>query len=393
MKPFQHIVLPLAAGLGLLAGGVVGYLKQSRQQDEAPQKNNTALFSEEGIATDAFSIKLLQQALDDRKGNILIAPHVVSRTLSQLEVISGGKTKEALQALQLQPSGPPRSAEPGSISLLAVDINLPRLDSGSEIIVLPFSENVPLALSIFNGVIARFMGRNDAQYATSEMVTGRTRLLAGAVSSFQAKWNIDFQIRNSRTADFESASGALPQFTQMRSRGNYHTAQADDGSWKAIALQMRNDSLIKSPPMVLIGVLPAGSARDFAAGLTPGTIDEIRKKLAASTPEDTLVEFPRLELEVRPYDMRAILRRLGLKSLFDSEPSDFSALTTEKIHLGAFVHACEIKISESMGNEPPSQQDLDFAKNYISFNRPFLWFVTDLSSATPIDFIGLIEEM
>lgn len=393
MKPFQHIILPLTAGLGLLAGGVAGYLKQSRQQGEAHTENNSALFSEENIATDAFSIKLFQQALADRRGNILVAPHVVSRTLSHLEILAGGKTNEALQALQLHPSAPPRAAEPASISLLAVDINVPRLDTGSEIISLPFSENVPLALSIFNGAIARFMGRNNAQYATSEMVTGRTKLLAGAVCSFQAKWDIGFQLNHSRTADFESASGSLPQFTQMRSRGNYRMAQADDGSWKAIALQMRSDPLVKSSPMVLIGVLPSGSARDFAAGLTPETVDEIRKKLATATPEDTLVEFPRLELEVRPYDMRATLRRMELKSLFDSDTSDFSALTPEKIHLGAFVHASEIKLRESKETGVSPHHDLDSAKNYISFSRPFLWFVTDLSSATPIDFIGLIEEM
>lgn len=393
MKPFQHIILPLTATLGLLAGGVAGYLKQSRHQDAPTTENNATLFSEEGIATDAFSIKLFQQALEGREGNVLVAPHVISRTLSHLEALAGGKTREALQALQLHPSAPPRAAEPGSISLLAVDINVPRLDSTSGILSLPFSENVPLALSIFNGTIARFMDKNDAQYATSEMVTGRTRLLAGAVSSFQAKWDIGFQLNHSRTADFESASGSLPQFTQMRSRGNYRMAQADDGSWKAVALQMRSDSLMKSSPMVLIAVLPAGSARDFAASLTPETLNQIRKKLATATPDDTLVELPRIELEVRPYDMRATLRRMELKSLFDSDTSDFSALTPEKIHLGAFIHACEIKLRESKGNGDSPQHDLDFAKNYISFSRPFLWIVTDLSSSTPIDFIGLIEEM
>lgn len=105
-----------------------------------------------------------------------------------------------------------------------------------------------------------------------------------------------------------------------------------------------------------------------------------------------LVELPRMELQVLPYDMRDSLRRLGLKALFDSEKADFSPISPEKIHLGAFIHACRLSLIES-GDAPKADDSLDYAPEYISFSRPYIWLIADLATDTPIEFIGLVEEM
>ena len=104
-------------------------------------------------------------------------------------------------------------------------------------------------------------------------------------------------------------------------------AKAEDGAWKAVLLP------IKDTNQALIGILPAGDAREFAAALTPEQLSNIRQALVTAQPEDTLVEFPRLELEVRPYDMRYTLRKLGLNSAFDTERADFSGISDHHLHL------------------------------------------------------------
>ncbi len=90
--------------------------------------------------------------------------------------------------------------------------------------------------------------------------------------------------------------------------------------------------------------------------------------------------------------MRFSLRRMGLKSMFDSTTADFSTLTEEKIHLGAMLHACQIFIQESKSNQP-ADEHLDAAKEFISFSRPFIWMLGDLTTESPMEFMGLVEEM
>lgn len=344
------------------------------------------------LNTDSFSIRLFQNALAEKQqGNILVAPHIVSDALCLLQDFAGGKTLEELQALQLLKTKTIRATEPQCAILPAMDFNLPRTDVNQAAMPLPFSEDVPMALSLFNGALGNALGKTDIRLADSKTVTERTKLLVGCVTDMNKAWEQPFYSADTRTADFDNASGGMPHFRQLRGRGLYRTAKAEDNSWKAVAIPFRKEA-DKGAPLVYIGILPAGSARDFAEKLSAEQLTAIRKALAEATPEDTLVEIPRQELQILPYDMRDSLRRLRLKALFDSENADFSRLTPEKIHLGAFLHAASISLVETPGNAK-AREDINYAKEIISFARPYIWLITDLETDVAIEYIGLVEEM
>lgn len=376
----------IVAILGLL-GGVLGklYLNPSQTEDKVQ-----AAAPETNLSTDAFSVRIFQHCLKEKEmGNVLVAPHIISDTLLALQEISGGKTREELQAMQLQKRRVLRGAEQTRVTLLGMDFNLPRSDIRSSAMPLPFSENIPKALALYNGMLATAMEENDYQLVDSKMVNSRTKLIAGCTTTFHQEWETSFNVANSRSADFDNVSGGMPHFRQMRVRGLFKSAEGD--CWKAVALPFKS-SEPGAPPLVYIGILPKGSAREFASALTPQQLTDIRKALALATPQETLVELPRMELLVLPYDMRDSLRRLGLKALFDIETADFTPLTPEKIHLGAFIHACSLSLVES-ADAPKADDSLDYAAEYISFSRPYIWLIADLATDTPIEFIGLVEEM
>ena len=378
----------VVATLSLVAGGVASYYRQHQQSEEGKAVEAQPVV----LSTDAFSLRLFQHSLSSKvSGNILVAPRTLGRALLALQELAGGKTLEELQALQLSTESHLRSSEPDSAALLGKDFSLPKGEKDALVMTLPFSDNVPMSLGLFNGMLAPVMGNPEAQLADSKMVTNRTRLLAGCVARFQADWKTPFHSSDTRTADFDNASGGMPHFSQMRSRGLYQVAEAADGSWKAVALPMKetNSSRI---PLVYIGILPSGSAREFAAALTPEKLTEIRRVLSKAGPQDTLVELPSLELQVQPYDSRDSLRRLGLKALFDSETADFSGLTPEKIHLGALVQSLEVVLTENKIKAAPNPE-LDYAARCISFDRPYIWLIADQETPTPIEFMGLVEEM
>lgn len=383
-----RILIPTLATLGVLAGGWVGYLNQQQEQ----MKPSQAHAQVKELQTDSFSLHLFKHALCEKTGNVLVAPHTLTHVLSALKEIAAGKTLEELNSLQLTEESTPRSAEPLAAALLAMDYNLPRSAEQHGVMPLPFSDNLPMALSLFNGLLIPATANASLQMADSNMVTSRTRLLAGCTSHCRLDWEIPFHPANSCTADFDSASGGMPHFHQMRSRGMYRMARAADNSWQAVVLPFKAQSADAHPSLVFIGILPAGDARAFASALTPARLTSIRKELAATTPEDTLVELPRLEQIILPYDMRDSLRRLGLKALFDTEAADFSPLTPQKIHLGAFIQSISVHLTES-ATKVPADDALNYAARVISFTRPFIWLITDLDSGTPVDYFGLVEEI
>ncbi len=382
-------LVPTVATLGLLAGGLVGFFTDKPAEESIVQAVEN---EKHELKTDAFSLHLFQHTLSEQSGNILVAPHTLTHILLELQAAAAGKTLEDLEKLQLAKQSVARATEPLAAALLAMDFNLPVNNDAGFIKRLPFSENVPLALSFFNGLLAPATGNPDAQFADSQMVTGRTKLLAGCASLCQKEWEIPFHAADTCTADFDSANGSMPRFQQMRSRALHRSAKAEDGSWQAVVLPFKAESEVKAPQLVFIGILPAGDAREFARTLTPELLTGIRRKLAEAQPEDTLVELPRLEQIIRPYDMRDSLRRMGLKSLFDTETADFSALTPEKIHLGALIQSMNVRLVES-DTKAKADDSLNYAAKVISFNRPFIWMIADLETGTPIDYIGLIEEM
>ncbi len=386
MKRTQNVILPLVAVFGLLAGGLYSQFSHNKDKEPLPPGLVPYTIPEGGIVTDVFSLKLFQQVLQEQKENVLAAPRALSELLYAFTPLAGGHTREELNSLKLYDK--PESYQSAAIHdyLIAVDINVPRKDEAGRVVSIPFSENTPLALSIFNGALAQSSPSSNAQFATSTMVTPRTRLLAGAVAYGKCTWEIPFLKADTRMAEFDSRSGAMPNHPQMRSRGAYRMAKAEDGAWKAVLLP------IKDTNQALIGILPAGDAREFAAALTPEQLSNIRQALVTAQPEDTLVEFPRLELEVRPYDMRYTLRKLGLNSAFDTERADFSGISDHHLHLGALIHASGIWIIESQAKAQPTRE-LELARNTISFSRPFIWFIAGLTADTPFEFIGLVEEM
>lgn len=387
MKKSQTFLLPALVVLGLLSGGLTGYFKRTVKETNEPAET---LSQQEKLQTDTFSLKFFHQVLQEQKGNIMVTPHTVSEALQELQGIAAGKTQEDLAALQLTQAKALREPEPFRNVLLTVDINVPRTEGEHAVLPLRYSENLPDALSFFNRVLAQGSPDSNAQFATSDMVNTRTRLLLGAAIYCNLSHHLPFHAEHSRMDDFDSATGAMPRYHQMRSRGLYHTAKAEDGAWQAVAFPLCQQS---KTPLVLICIRPAGSARQFAETLTPELLTQIREALASATPEDTLVELPRLDFQVRPYDMRYTLRRLGLTSLFDSSTADFSRLTPDKIHLNALVHASGITIAENKQKANTPASELEQAKNRISFSRPFIWIVADLSTNAPLEYIGLVEEM
>ena len=386
MKIAQHI-WTIIFGVCILAGGFAGYAWKASSKGNVESATSSPE-SAPDTSTDALSLRFFQHTLNDKTGNIIVAPGILHELLLNLQTIAGGKTLEELNALPISPEYAPHIA---SISLLAADINLTRTQQNQNVLPLPFSENYPVAISFFNSMLAECSSHPNLQFATSENTSDKTKLLGGATAYFTPRWEIPFHKANSQQADFDCASGRLPSFTQMRARGAYRTAKAHDASWRAVAIELQQTGYNEAP-LVFVAILPTGSARSFAAGLTQDSLTAIRKALAEAEPADTLLMLPRMGQIVAPQDIRSTLHQFGLSSLFSETEADFSPLCQERIHLGTVLYSCGISLLETQGFTE-ADESLDAAADCIEFSRPFVWFVGELNTNSPMELMGLVEEL
>lgn len=385
---FAKFIWPVLFLACVVGGGFSGYMMQKQQQADT---DNLSATEEITVKSDALSIRLFRNAIQETTGNIIVAPRVLSDALSLLQSITGGKTQEELAALQIPEVSRMPDSDINRFALLTTDINVSRISQQHQVLALPFSENYPLALSIFNSLMSDYTPFPSLQFATSDTTSSRTKLLAGSIAYSAPQWEIPFRKADTKEADFDNSSGAIPKYFQMRSRGKYALASAENRSWQAVALPIKTGFRRKSP-LVFVAILPQTSARDFATELTPELLTDIRQALDKATPADTLVQLPRFHKFLAPHDYRASLKQLGLNSLFSDTEADFSPFTAEKIHLSAMLFACGISLQESAGSMP-ADENLENALNLIDFSRPFIWFIGDLNSETPLEFMGLVEEM
>jgi len=374
----------------------------------------TLTLPEGGITSDTFSLKLLQAALRTDRGNILLAPRPLATTLSTLRPLSTGKTAAALDALSLPRDSASQAStistpEPETVSVLFGDVALDDTDAARQdsFIRIPFRTHPAESINLVNNILSEQTDGRISYVATGDDINTSTRLLSITGTSLTGEWLLPFSSRETKPADFFNANGGMPRVRMMTCRGSLRLARAEDGSWQAVALFLRRTSP-RTNSTCFVAILPRGdSARDFARHLTPERLTTIRAALAHATPVEANIDLPRLPLRPPVQNLRPLLRQLGLGTLFTPEAELLIKEGEKPVFLSAALQQCTLLLTEIGSTEaptatprPPASEHLNAPsethlppEETLTFNRPFLWFVGDLTSPAPPWYLGIIENM
>lgn len=363
--------------------------------EAGPNRCPAVKLPEKGVQTDAFSLHLFQKALERQPeaDSVLVAPYstkiLLGSMAEQFELKGEAAAQIAPTQQGIDDSG---SSAPVELSVrFMADQDLQRArDSALKAEWLPFRSDYPEAVSQFN---ARFASFFKATYnGTQHYVTQETRLVAQELSRFAYPWLCPFRRADTDKGDFDNADGALPQVEMMRCRAPFRMAEAEDGSWKAIALFFAPQKGKGATPVAFIGIIPQGNAREFAANLTPEQLSAVRTALAKAEYAMVRVELPRMGIISAPTDATALLQDIGITAPFDIRQADFSTLTPEKIAMNGVIQRIAVSLTEDTAPHAKDEQ-IEAAGPAISFNRPFLWLICDLTTPTAPYFIGLVENL
>lgn len=365
--------------LGFAVGMLLAQLKKGEWKEWFTEREPDFTLPEGELKSDAFSVKLLQAALQTPEYPVsYVCPAAMTEALLELEKMSKGAATEQIKALGLST----QKGVTADIHLLsAMEESLPWSNGKGALLPLPFRNNYPEAVSTFNSLFG-------FPAADSVNTSPDTRFFIATRTMLDARFRVPFYASNSKTGDFENADGRIPAIRLMRRCGRFRHTEAEDGSWKAVALMLDNGNA----DAALVAVLPQGDVRDFALSLDASKMSDIRRALAVSTAQELTVEMPKLHLSVGVRNSAPLMQALGVTAPFDIRTADFSVITSEKVALNALAESFTCLLPEYEEN-PDNIPAPDSGAPVFSLTRPFLWFAGDLTTSAPPAVLGIVENL
>lgn len=370
----------LGLSLGILAPRL---MKGEWSKNDHGEQEPLITLPEGELKTDEFSLHLLQTSMQTQPYSIsIVCPAAMTEALHELDSMSKGIIHQQIAALKLCPPGK-ESITSGVLS--AMDDTMPRPADGQTILPLPFRNNYPEALSQFNTL----MGYQAAESANTSK---DTRLFMASLTNLNCRFRQPFYQKDSTRLDFDNANGGMPSVSMLRRCGRFRLAEAEDESWKAVALLIDDEFGGDASTSAFVAVIPQGNVRDFTLHLDAAQMSDIRRALAQAEPQECTIEMPKLNISFRISDAAPFLQALGVNAPFDVNTADFSPITTEKITLSAIAQSLSISMIERP-DKPAGIPAPDSCPQTFSLTRPFLWFVGDLTTDAPFVMMGIIENL
>lgn len=375
----------------------------------APQNDDDASLSElpyeeqpriEALAqlkSDAFALQVFRALASSQQGNVIFSPASLEGLLHLLKQGSKGQTSRELSALPMGQQDVPTTMQVTEASALFLnkDVQLKPGIKADAILPAPFSSDPALAADTINHWVHQSTKGMVPSLIKASDISPWTRMVAAQALCLEEKWLRPFMAEASREGvAFHLRDGRTAPVRMMSHKSNYLYAEGKD--WKAVALFYRTDGRT-GHPACFIGILPKGDARDFAATLTEQKFSHIRRALAAVKPVEVHVSLPSFESLTDAFSLKEILEALGLRQSF-SKQADFTGFTDTPFFLQDVLQRCYVKVNEQGSRAAavtaalmPYAIPIDEPKE-ITFDKPFLWVISDLDSAAPPFFMGLYEQ-
>lgn len=349
---------------------------------------------EKGIKTDSFGIKLLQTALEkEQQASCIVCPFIVSEALLALRDLGEAPIQQAIDKLGIKHDCPSHTSVPDMSMVIGADYGLRFSDRQSDgsVMRLPFRANLPVAMSIFNGALNQKENVINMGILDSHFLTRDTRFIVGLNADYTPEMQHPFLAKNATFSEFDNADGSLPSICMMRVRANIRHAKDDHGDWEAVALLLKPTHNPKGEPTAFVAILPGGRADKMVSELTGAQLGTIRKALAEAVPSDCCVELPQMRWAIPARNLESQLRRMGLEQLFDTSAQNWK-FADQKLGLDAIPEQIRFSLT-NVHRQDEQSASVNNAANIIKFNRPFIWFIGDLTTATPAYYMGIVQNL
>lgn len=364
---------------GLLAAGALMLIRTEQPVDLSGETQETLTMPEGELRTDAFSLRLLQLATEEEGGgNVAVAPTAVTELILALQALDGHEAEESAARLHLSRTQLAVATLPAFNLQLFADAAQGFDPVETLVMSLPLSSDTQRCLGLINRVSAA--DATAALVLTDAQLSPDMQMLAVADMRWTPAWL--HPVSEVEMLPFRS-EGGRPKVPMMKSAASYRIAEAEDGSWRAVALFMRRDAELDST--CFVAVEPKGTLPNFVKGMTPEKLSSIREALLKAPEQTVNLQLPELHLSSGgARDMLPLLRRMDI----DPMPLSRSGENKGQAMRGALYVRFLLDIQKSAETAgAPSEQA---GAPLFSLDSPFLWWIGDATSDAPFLFMGTV---
>ncbi len=344
---------------------------------------------------DSFAVQMFSVLAAFQESNFAFSPLGVEEVLHLLKQGARGTTAAELNALPLGNADIKSNSNMSSANALFID-NGCKLKDGiqrASVVSVPFRNNPQQAAEQINAWVSEKTGGFIQQAIDTQPAD--TRMVAINSIKFKARWDCFINSSDTDVAEFTRADGSKTKVNMMLHTDLHPYAAGED--WQAIAMQYRRKDNDKQT--YFIAILPKRDARSFAATLTPQKYHTIRHALRQAKARKLEVKLPRFEILPADFSIKQTLEAMGVTSAFSPEKANYTGFTDEPLFLEDIIQRCHVYTNED-GTEAAActyalvwlcirDKEPDIKK--ITFNRPFIWVIGDLTSTAPPYFMGITE--
>lgn len=342
---------------------------------------------------DTAGMSIFRSLVAENQGNVACSPAMTEELLRNLTDYSAGITHHTLSQVPLgkRTANPAMQVQQASALFASPHITLNPGFNGVQTLDFQFPDKAADAINSWchehtHGLIPTIVQPAD--------IEPNMAFIAANAIYLHERWLYPFDAADTVEGIFNTADGKRAHMPIMNIENKFALAKGAD--WQAVALPYNSEGR-EGEPGYFVGILPVGqSARDFAATLTHEKVDEIRKALADAPVDKVSVQLPRFTVSTQAMDLRPAFEKLGLKELFTQ--ADFSRLVQDApgaLYLSKVTQKCYVSVDEQ--GTKAAAAGAAFVRyrsllRRISFDRPFVWMVTELNEQSTPWFIGLYEK-
>lgn len=375
--------LPLLSLLGLCACTTQDDFSSPKYDstDSVSTKLNVAPQAQrKNLAVDIF-----RHLAAETSGNIVFSPASVEGTLRTLKQGARGKTAAQLSIVPDTKAAtkPTMAVEEANGIFLHQGLTLKPGISADDILSVEFGTDAA-SNAISEWVDDKTHGFISDFQSSSALDPSTQMLLVNAVY-LKEKWEDPFDKGDTKTETFTGNNGKKHDVDMMHKTASMYYAKGE--SWQAIALPYKSGGYF-------IAILPKGDAHQFAANLTPQLYHSIIKAVANGH-KDIELGLPSFDIRTAPSSLKSALQRCGISHIF-SNKADLSGFCDAPVFATDVMQQCRIKLDEE-GTEAVALSELPAwlledeqpQPLKLTFDRPFIWIITEANTnATPY-FMGI----
>ncbi len=350
MKLLHSLLLVLFCGPAVIAAQTV--LAASADQAEAVKGSN------------AFAVDLYGQ-LSTQPGNLFFSPESISTAFGMAYAGAHGQTATEM-ARVFHFTLPPERLHPAFGALLAgmnaphqgyalsvadalwaqqdekflpAYLNLVEANYGAGFRAVDFKTAPDSVRATINQWVEKQTNDKIQNLLGPGTVTPLTRLILTNAIYFKAAWADQFSKNATENADFHPSAGKTIQAPMMHNSGGYEYFKGP--AFQALLLPYEKDEismLILLPDNV--DGLPA-----LERSLSAGNLEKWVASLSYA--HEVIVSLPRFKI-TQQFELGPTLEDLGMKTAFDPDAADFSAMTGDRsLVISAAIHKAYIDLDEN----------------------------------------------